>query len=75
VTELGHEEYILGELTGATRYQINHLAAPVRDPDGRVVLALTLVGFRDRIDAAELAPLGRRLVAEAGAVERAMQPS
>ena len=75
VAELGHEEYILGELTGAARYQVNHLAAPVRDPDGRVVLALTLVGFRDRIDAAELAPLGRRLVAEAGAVERAMQPS
>ena len=73
VAELGHEEYILGELTGAARYQINHLAAPVRDPDGRVVLALVLLGFTDRIDAEDLAPLGRRLVAEARAVEEAMQ--
>ena len=73
VAELGHEEYILGELTGAARYQVNHLAAPVRDPDGRVVLALVLLGFTDRIDAEDLAPLGRRLVAEARAVEEAMQ--
>ncbi len=69
VTELGHEEYILGELTGAARYEINHVAAPVRDPDGRVVLALTLVGFTDRMDAREVAPLGRRLVAETRSVE------
>ena len=42
---LGHEEYILGELSGAVSYHVNHLAAPVLDPDGRVVPALTLVGF------------------------------
>jgi DNA-binding IclR family transcriptional regulator len=75
VADLGHEEYILGELTGAARYQINHLAAPVLDPDGHVVLALTLVGFTDQLDAADVEPLGRRLVAEAHSVEDALRRS
>ncbi len=61
---LGHEEYILGELSGAVSYHVNHLAAPVLDPDGRVVLALTLVGFTGDLDAGEVGPVGRRLVAE-----------
>ncbi len=67
IAELGHEEYILGELSGAARYQVNHLAAPVRDADGHVVLALTLVGFTDELALAEMEPLARRLVEEADA--------
>jgi DNA-binding IclR family transcriptional regulator len=73
ITDLGHEEYILGELTGAARYEINHVAAPVRDPDGRVVLALTLVGFTDRMEAGDVAPIGRRLIAETRSVEDTMR--
>jgi DNA-binding IclR family transcriptional regulator len=65
VEQLGHEEYILGELTGAATYQVNHLAAPVFGPDGRVVLALTLVGFTGQLDAVDVPRLGRRLVSAA----------
>jgi len=73
VAELGHDEYILGELSGAARYQVNHLAAPVRDADGHVVLALTLVGFTDELAVAEMEPLGRRLAAEADAAGDALR--
>jgi DNA-binding IclR family transcriptional regulator len=72
VAELGHEEYILGELSGAARYHVNHLAAPVRDADGHVVLALTLVGFTDELAATGLEPLGRRLVKEADEASEAL---
>jgi len=67
IAELGHEEYILGELSGAARYQVNHLSAPVRDADGHVVLALSLVGFTDELAAAEMEPLARRLLDAAAA--------
>ncbi len=74
VAELGHEEYILGELSGAAaRYQVNHLAAPVHDADGHVVLALTLVGFTDELAAAEMEPLGLHLVAETEAVSASLR--
>jgi len=75
VAELGHEEYILGELTGAARYQVNHLAAPVLDPDDRVVLALTLVGFTDQLGAEDVSPLGERLVAESRSVSDTLRRS
>ena len=73
IAELGHEEYILGELSGAARYHVNHLAAPVQDADGHVVLALTLVGFTDELAAAEMEPLGRRLAEEAAAASDALR--
>jgi DNA-binding IclR family transcriptional regulator len=73
IGELGHEEYVLGELSGPTRYQVNHLAAPVLDADGHVALALTLVGFTDELAAAEMEPLGRRLVDEAAAASDALR--
>jgi DNA-binding IclR family transcriptional regulator len=75
VADLGHEEYILGELTGAAAFHVNHLAAPVVDADGRVVLALTLLGFTDQLAAVDVAPLGQRLIAEAGSVSDALRRS
>jgi DNA-binding IclR family transcriptional regulator len=73
VAELGDEEYILGELSGAARYPANHLAAPVFDADGHVVLALTLVGFTDEFAATGLESLGRRLVHEADTASDALR--
>jgi DNA-binding IclR family transcriptional regulator len=73
VAELGHEEYILGELSGAARYHVNHLAAPVQDADGHVVLALTLVGFTEELAAAEMEPLACHLVDEAAAASEALR--
>ena len=45
------------------------------DADGRVVLALTLLGFTDQLAADDVAPLGQRLVAEAGSVSDALRRS
>lgn len=59
------EEYALIELSGAEAYRINHIGAPVFGPDGRVAIALFLIGFRGQIAAAEVPRYAERLLAAA----------
>jgi DNA-binding IclR family transcriptional regulator len=73
VEELGHQEYILLELEHSASYRLSMVAAPVFGPDGAMTMALSLFGFRDRIDATELARAGNRLLAAARAVTRALR--
>ena len=59
------EEYALVELADDAPYVLNHIGAPVFGPDGRVALALFLIGFRGQIDADEVPRYAERLVEEA----------
>ena len=59
VEELGHEEYILLELERSGSYQLSLVAAPVFGPDGAVVMAIAMFGFRSPLDAVELTPSGQ----------------
>lgn len=59
------EEYALVELADDSPYTLNHIGAPVFGPDGRVALALFLIGFRGQIAAHEVPRYAERLVAEA----------
>lgn len=61
VDELGHDEYILAELEPTAAYLVNHLVAPVFDPDGRVEIALSLFGFSGRISGRQVERLGSEL--------------
>lgn len=61
VDELGHDEYILVDLRPGATYFVNHLVAPVFGPDGEVVLALSLFGFRGRIEGRQVERLGTAL--------------
>lgn len=70
--KLGHEEYVLAELDDGSSYQVSLLAAPVFGADGRVALALTLLGFRGEIEATRVPHYGERLKAAADAVTRAI---
>lgn len=72
VARLAHEEYSLLELEHAATYRLNHIAAPVFGPDGRVVLALTIVGFHGQLEAARVPDLGERLQQAALAVTKAV---
>ncbi|MEX5632670.1 IclR family transcriptional regulator [Parafrankia sp. FMc2] len=65
------EEDLLAGLESAQRFPIIHIAAPVLDPQGTVRLALTLVGFPEQIQAADIPRLGCRLLAVTTAVSRA----
>ena len=58
VEELGHEEYILLELERSVSYQLSLVAAPVFGPDGGVVMAIAMFGFRSPLDAVELTRAG-----------------
>lgn len=62
------EEYALVELAPGSPYTINHIGAPVFGPDGRVALALFLIGFRGQISADEVPRYAGRLVDEAAEV-------
>lgn len=70
--QLGHQEYSLLELERAASYRLSHIAAPVFGPDGEVVLALTLIGFRGELDAGRIPALGERLQAAALAVTKSI---
>jgi DNA-binding IclR family transcriptional regulator len=70
VEELGHEEYILGELEHSASYRLSMMAAPVFGPDGRVALALTLFGFREALAAREVPALAERLLEATAAVTK-----
>lgn len=59
------EEYALVELADDAPYTLNHIGAPVFGPDGRVALALFLIGFRGQIAADEVPRYAERLVEEA----------
>lgn len=65
-------EYALVELAGSSSYVINHIGAPVSGPDGDVVLALFLIGFRGQIPAAEVPGYAERLVEAADEVSAAL---
>jgi DNA-binding IclR family transcriptional regulator len=62
------EEYALVELADTAPHTLNHIGAPVFGPDGRVALALFLIGFRGQIPARDVPRYAERLVAEANAV-------
>lgn len=62
------EEYALVELADSAPYTLNHIGAPVFGPDGRVALAMFLIGFRGQIPASEVPRYAERLVEEANAV-------
>ena len=66
------EEYALVELADSAPHTLNHIGAPVFGPDGRVALALFLIGFRGQIPAREVPRYAERLVAEATAVTAAL---
>src|SRR5690606_5344620 len=72
VDELGHQ-YGLGIGLGPPRsYRVNHISAPVVDPDGRVSVLLALIGFRGPHTAAAVATLAERLVEGATTVTQSV---
>jgi DNA-binding IclR family transcriptional regulator len=72
VEEVPHDEYILLELEGSASYRLSHIAAPVFGNDGRVALALTLMGFRHELTAEQVPEHGARLQVATRAVTRAV---
>ena len=67
-----HNEYILLELEKAASYRLSHIAAPVFGADGRVALALTLMGFRHHLSADQVPEYADRLRKAALAVTRSI---
>ncbi len=61
VDDLGHEDYILVDLDRDSTYLLNHMVAPVFGPDGEVVLALSLFGFRGRLTGTQVERYGSAL--------------
>jgi DNA-binding IclR family transcriptional regulator len=61
VAELGHDEYILLELEHSASYRLSHIATPVFGADGRMALALTLIGFRQQLTAEQVPEYAERL--------------
>jgi DNA-binding IclR family transcriptional regulator len=72
VEEVPHDEYILLELEGSVSYRLSHIAAPVFGNDGRVALALTLMGFRHELTAEQVPEHAARLQSATRAVTRAV---
>jgi DNA-binding IclR family transcriptional regulator len=70
VEEVPHDEYILLELEHSASYRLSHIAAPVFGADGRVVLALTLMGFRHELSAEQVPEYAERLQRATLAVTR-----
>jgi DNA-binding IclR family transcriptional regulator len=60
IARLATAEYQVRELDARRRYDLSLLAAPVFDPEGRVTLAITLVGFPPQLTASDV----ERLVAQ-----------
>jgi hypothetical protein len=67
-----HDEYILLELEKAASYRLSHIAAPVFGADGRVALALTLMGFRHQLSADQVPEHADQLRVAALAVTRSI---
>lgn len=55
------DEYALIELDHSATYRLNHVGAPIFGPNGRVILALFLIGFQGDIPAAEVPRYAERL--------------
>jgi DNA-binding IclR family transcriptional regulator len=72
IAELSHEEYLLGDLDPRATYRVNTMGAPVFGPEGDVVLALFLVGFRGRLTGAEIEDHGERLLHATRAVTKSI---
>ena len=64
------DDYLLFELDEKARLPVTHIAAPVFDPAGTVRLALTVVGFHDRLTAQDLPVVAERLLAATRQVAR-----
>lgn len=62
------EEYALVELDHSASYRLNHVGAPVFGPDGRVVIALFLIGFHGDIPSDEVPRYAERLMLAASRV-------
>ncbi len=61
VTELGGREYQVRDLDDSVDYDVSMVAAPVFGVSGEVVLAITAVGFRDRLAVADVVAVGEQL--------------
>ncbi len=61
VTDLGRRDYQVRELKPSRTYDVSLVAAPVFDPGGNVVLAITLLGFDAGLLGAQVARYGERL--------------
>jgi DNA-binding IclR family transcriptional regulator len=72
IEELGHAEYVLTRLDPEASQRVLLLAAPVFGPDARVVLALTVFGFRDPLGPDDLARIGGELMAATGRITRSI---
>ena len=72
VDELGHEEYILLQLEQAASYDLSLVAAPVFGADARVVLAVTLFGFRSPLRGRDVPAVAARLCEETGSITKAI---
>ncbi len=55
------DEYALIELDNSASYRLNHIGAPIFGANGRVSLALFLIGFQGDIPAAEVPRYAERL--------------
>ena len=55
------DEYALIELDNSSAYRLNHIGAPIFDVQGRVTLALFLIGFQGDIGAGEVPRYAERL--------------
>jgi DNA-binding IclR family transcriptional regulator len=55
------DEYALIELDNSATYRLNHIGAPIFGANGRVSLALFLIGFQGDIPAAEVPRYAERL--------------
>lgn len=68
LSPMAHDEYQLIELGGAEEYRLNSLGAPAFDAEGRVVLGMFVVGFRDVLTADQIPDFAERLMKATGAV-------
>jgi DNA-binding IclR family transcriptional regulator len=72
VRRLRTDEYALIELEPARTYRLNHIGAPVFDPNGDVALGIFLIGFQGDIPAEDVPRFAERLVAAAHRVTKAI---
>ncbi|HEX3454486.1 MAG TPA: helix-turn-helix domain-containing protein [Gaiellaceae bacterium] len=64
------DDYLLFQLEEKARLPVTHIAAPVFDPAGTVRLALTVVGFHDRLTVQDLPMVAERLLGATRQVSR-----
>jgi DNA-binding IclR family transcriptional regulator len=61
VTELSSTDYQLADIAASRSYEVSSIAAPIFGLDGRVLLALTLLGFKGSLKGRSIAELGEKL--------------